>query len=229
MQGGRFFLPFFSGSRFCGWWAYLVSYLTSDWTVGIPRKLLICPVLLILKYDAIKWFNKGWRNDGIFENDSEWHGHSTAGRKINFPGFISQGKPKQTSSSDSLENPESVRLSTRPNWPSIKVSSPWWKTGYVSEKCEFAPLSRGQKDASLDVIIHTIFNLRAESESSENFRWIRFFKRPNRTSIKGVRAVEEIDVKLSKMKAESCIKQGQSNEHLKQRQCSVITRTSILI
>ena len=202
-MGGRFFLPFFSGSRFCRWWAYLVSYLTSDWTVGIPRKLPICLVLLILKYDAIKWFNKGWRNDGIFWEWFRMTWHSTAGRKINFLGFISQAKPKRTSSLDSLENPESVRLFTRPNWPSIKVSSPWWKTSYVSEKCEFAPLSRGQKDASLDFIFHTIFNLRAESQSSENFRWIRLFKRPNRTSIKGVRAVEEIDVKLRKMKADS--------------------------
>ena len=75
---------FFSRSRFRRWGAYLVSYLRSDWTVGILRKLSICPVLLMFKFDAIKWFNKRWRDDGIFQNDCELHQHSAAGQKINF-------------------------------------------------------------------------------------------------------------------------------------------------
>ena len=116
-------------------------------------------------------------------------GDSTVGQKIIFPGFIPQPKSKRISSLDSLENPESIRLFTRPNWP----------TSARGEKLatfyEFAPHCLGHKDASTDFTFHTIFNMRAESESSENSRWIRFFKRPNWINIKGVRAIEDIDVK----------------------------------
>ena len=122
-------------------------------------------------------------------------------KKSIFIGSIPQWTSKWTSSSDSWQNPESTRLFICPNWPRIRVSSSWWKTGYVFERCEFPPHSRSQKDASPDFIFHLILNPRTESESSENFWWIRFFKRPNLTSIRVVTAVEENDVKWRRIRS----------------------------
>ena len=56
---------FFSRSRFRRWGAYLVSYLRSDWTVGILRKLSI--LLIMLKSSKggvlrLNWGPRQWRD-----------------------------------------------------------------------------------------------------------------------------------------------------------------------